>query len=558
MSTLAEVSSFGYYTGILYRLAGGEVFLFRILGLGLLLAAAALFSVAVVRTVNRQLNIADSKAEFLGKVSFIMIGGLVYYAWTIVTPSYNLLILAAILTAVGALLFGLEGCASRPPESRTPLAWFGLAGLAIGLGVLSKASSAVLLASMAILVVVVWPGPSRRQRLTASIALVAGGAAIGLFHALFFQAPQAYLDAIQRGIELKAILDPRYGTGMIGRVAAELTVLVEGVANYFGWWYLLWPALLFLAGRLLEGRRAKFPVIELICVTAVCVALVATYRTGAHLGAAGRFSMSVTYLSWATLTILVGVSAAWVSLPRIQEMDRQRSISLAVVVLLCIAMPIVFAFGSNNHIVIGASTGVASLLAAILVGLSLTVKATGGRWASVLGMAGLAIIATLTVATAGVSPYRLHGSLGTQVVDTDVGTPPTRLRLDEPTHRFFVEMSRLASECGFSPGDEIIDLTGRSPGIVFALGGRSPGTAWYAGGYPGSARAIGYWLSLASRESRRGAWLLTAPGSKDGFAPAPVLEPFGITFPDDFEHCGTATWPQVRKAIQLWRPTAQT
>lgn len=554
MSTLAEVSSFGYYTGILYRLAGGEIFLFRILGIGCLLSAGGLFSVSVVRTVNRQLDIADPRSILLGKVSFIMVGTLLYYAWTIVTPSYNLLILAALLTAVGALLFGLEESLNRPSGSRIPLAWFGLTGLAIGLGVLSKASSAVLLASMLLLAVLVWPGLDRGQRARATIALVAGGAAIGLLHALFFQAPLAYLDAVQLGIRSKVILDPRYGVGMIGRVGAELTVMGRSVADHYGWWYLLWPVVVILAGRLVEGQRRKARLVELVCVSGLCVALWAGYRWGGYLGASSRFSESVTYFSWAILLIAAGVSAALVSIHRFQELDRHRSIRLITVALLCLAMPVVFAFGTNNHILTAASTAVAPLFAAILVGLSLMTKATGGRWVSVLGVAGLAVTAAISVTTAGVKPYRLNGSLSAQVVDTDIGVPPTRLRLDEESHQFFVDMKRLAMDCGFSPGDEIIDLSQRSPGIVFALGGRSPGTAWYAGGYPGSAQATAFWLSLVSQQRRARAWLLTAPESKHGLAPAPTLQPFGITFPDDFVYCGTVTWPLLRKDLQLWRP----
>lgn len=557
MSTLAEVSSFGYYTGILYRLAGGEIFWFRILGVGFLLAAGGLFSVSVVRVINRQLDVADSNSMFLGKVSFIMVGGLLYYAWTIVTPSYNLLILAAILMSVGALLFGLEETLSRPPGSRMPLAWFGLAGLAIGLGVLSKASSALLLASTLLLTVLVWPGLDRGQRGKAAIALVAGGAAIGLLHALFFQAPLSYLDAVQLGIRSKGILDPRYGVGMISRVGAELTVLGRNVVDHYGWWYLLWPAVVILGGGLVEGQRRKARVVELLSVLGLGVALWASYRWGNYLDASGRFSQSVTYFSWAVLLIIAGVSAALVSIHRFRGMDRPRSIRLIIVLLLCLSMPVVFAFGTNNHILVGASTGVAPLFAAIVVGLSLMMKATGGRWAASLGMAGLAVIAAITVTTAGAKPYRLNGSLSAQVVDTDIGVPPTRLRLDSESHGFFVDMNRLATDCGFSPGDEIIDLSGRSPGVVFALGGRSPGTAWYAGGYPGSAEATSFWLSLVSQERRTRAWLLAAPGSTGGLEPAATLQPFGITFPGDFEHCGTVTWPLLKKDIQLWRPATR-
>ena len=91
LSTVADLRSFGYYTNILYRLAGGEIAWFRLLGVGCLLVAAGLFAVSAVRVINRQLQGAETAPAFLAKVAFIVVGVLLYYVWTIVTPSYNLL-----------------------------------------------------------------------------------------------------------------------------------------------------------------------------------------------------------------------------------------------------------------------------------------------------------------------------------------------------------------------------------------------------------------------------------------------------------------------------------
>ena len=167
----------------------------------------------------------------------------------------------------------------------------------------------------------------------------------------------------------------------------------------------------------------------------------------------------------------------------------------------------------------------------------------------------LAVVAATAVTTAGESPYRLNTDLAAQVVDTETGSPPSRLRLDEASHAFFVEMGRMAAACGFTPGEDIVDLTGQAPGLVFALGGLSPGSAWYAGGSPGSDEAAEHNLSLVPDERRRRAWLLaSSPGSRFAIEPAPVLRTFGIAFPEDFERCGAGVWPLIPLEIQLWRP----
>ena len=83
----AMVSAFGYYTGILYRLAGGDVATFRILGGISLLLTGVLFAIGAIRTINRQLDVSDNWAEFVSKISFISGGVFVYYARGLPTPS---------------------------------------------------------------------------------------------------------------------------------------------------------------------------------------------------------------------------------------------------------------------------------------------------------------------------------------------------------------------------------------------------------------------------------------------------------------------------------------
>ena len=115
-------------------------------------------------------------------------------------------------------------------------------------------------------------------------------------------------------------------------------------------------------------------------------------------------------------------------------------------------------------------------------------------------------------------------------------------------------MARIAAECGFVPGTELIDLTGSSPGVVFALGGRSPGSAWYPGGHPGSEDVAIYYLSLVPEEQLRRTWLLVAEDSPTAIDPDRVLQPYGRPFPRTYELCGYRSWPLLGIHIQLWKP----
>jgi hypothetical protein len=69
-------------------------------------------------------------------------------------------------------------------------------------------------------------------------------------------------------------------------------------------------------------------------------------------------------------------------------------------------------------------------------------------------------------------------------------------------------LRQAAFSAGFSTGTPILDLTGRHPGTVFALGGAAPGLPWLIGGLPGSADMVRAALGRVSCQDLAKAWLL--------------------------------------------------
>lgn len=71
-----------------------------------------------------------------------------------------------------------------------------------------------------------------------------------------------------------------------------------------------------------------------------------------------------------------------------------------------------------------------------------------------------------------------------------------------------ISKSRLA---GFGQGDPVIDLSGQSPGLLFAMGASNIGRPWFGGGYPGSFDYVALSLSRVPCKKLAEAWILTEP-----------------------------------------------
>jgi hypothetical protein len=99
----------------------------------------------------------------------------------------------------------------------------------------------------------------------------------------------------------------------------------------------------------------------------------------------------------------------------------------------------------------------------------------------------------------------------------------------------------LAKFANFERGTPMIDLSGHSPGILYAIGARSTGSAWIFGGYPnfsGSDKLAAIILERVSCKELSSAWLLLEPEGPVKIT-AEVLSSFGANLASDFQIKGT-------------------
>jgi hypothetical protein len=147
---------------------------------------------------------------------------------------------------------------------------------------------------------------------------------------------------------------------------------------------------------------------------------------------------------------------------------------------------------------------------------------------SVLLASGLAVTVALVTARTEF-PFQQHAALRLQNVPISVGpTAHQALLVDRETARYFTELGAELQRLGFRRGDGMIDMTGQSPGIVFAIGGVALGEPWLLGNYPGSTAFAKRALARVSCEQLVNAWILVAPEGERKISDA-VLRSAGLS-----------------------------
>ena len=205
-----------------------------------------------------------------------------------------------------------------------------------------------------------------------------------------------------------------------------------------------------------------------------------------------------------------------------------------------LALPAAYSFGANtNYWLKSIGAGIFWVLA----GLVLVVPAMNHpRFKSVLLSLALAsqMMTVLLVHYAMDHPYRQPQPLRENNTPVEVGKAGSTLILAESFERYLSEAMDLAKRGAFSRGTPMIDLTGRSPGLLYALGAKSIGQAWLVAGYPGSHEFAADALKRVACEELSVAWLLTEPGTDTAIS-SDVLSGFGADLSSDYEVIGTLT-----------------
>lgn len=432
------------------------------------------------------------------------------------TPNYNGLALHALfITGIGVVL------AERSHHFRSCMGWL-LIGLGGWLAFMAKPSTAFALA----IVLSIYLLGSKKISLRLLLLSICTAVALLLMSAWFIDGSvEAFARRIQLGINYGQHLNGNNTIMQIFRIdnfrfrvkdqliAAAITAI--GLAGIWG----------IITGK---PRGAFLAIAISICL----LSLIAALASGAIHGTIGLGEFQG--LSIFGVMLIAAVASFRFGGRGILKKISSAQWSMAA---LFISIPYVYAIGTNrNYWVNGSWAGIFILLA--FVTLLAPIARTRRNWAFALPLALCTqMVAAVLLQTGLEQPPRQPQPLRLNDTITEIGPQRSRLVLSSGFASYITASVGIAQENGFRSGTPVIDLTGHSPGILFALGAKSIGQPWILGGWPGTFEFAKASLDQVSCDEVASAWLLLESNGPNSISTG-LISALGPNFPAGYQKVG--------------------
>ncbi|SOE52602.1 hypothetical protein [Orrella dioscoreae] len=486
-------TQFGFVYHLLYVLLDGDIAALRRANILLTFGLAWGLSHGVLRY---SLTAAGAGAlwrpiQGLCTSGALACGALAAFNNNLLTPNYNTLNLQALTLTLWGVVLALH------PQRR---AW--LCGLVIGVGgalcFLAKPTSAIILGLLAFLCLAGRP----RRNLPVLVIAVAVAACSLLLAAIGIDGtPTAFLERLQRTQHS----DYQLGGGhdWLSLLKIDTFVLEPALFNHLVQLALLTAALTALAcfdKKLIRSLAIAGSLA--LGVTAVALSL-------GNIPITLPGSLFHGMLGWGIVLGLLPATLYYLAKVGNQTPQLDPVVAALLITLLC--LPHAYAFGTNNQYW---NLGGFALYFWILGGVLLFVSARAlhGKPPALLPAAAATQLLTVVMVGTGLTqPYRQPALIWTNTHPVAVGNTDSRLTITADAARYLEALTRDATQAGFLPDTPLIDLTGQSPTVLYALQAKPTGSAWLIGGYSLSGPFAINMLRLESCDDLAQAWLLREP-----------------------------------------------
>lgn len=483
-------SLFGFFWHIPYRLLDGDVAALRYLNVAITFVLSAFLCWSLLRRFIKGID------GPLIALAFSALG-LASFRWWLITPNYNSLTFQALML----ILIGLGQIDSINRFARTS-GWL-LIGIGGWIAALTKPTVALAIGLIVVIYVLVW----RRDRLLPMVgaALLAAGL-VTLSAFLIYGGLDALVARLWRGVEATTLLGSGHDLILILRIDAlsislrQIVIALAVCLTFFAvlrWRWLANPLVLF--GLALLPLGAAF-----IAVT-------------------GMDPLLIKPDDLFLLPLALAIAAAIVAGTKTLKTHWPTNLAVAVVLLV---LPHIFALGTNNNYwVVASLAGLFWFLsAAVLIAASSSQTEGAG---ALLPLAAIAPLLTASVLNIGMhAPHRQVFDL--RRYDAVLELPGRGQVVTSPAFRdYFAGAARAASAADLVPGTPVVDLSGRSPTLLYVLDVHPLGQAWMVGAYPGSNPVAIAALGLESCTDLARAWLLLEPDGPRHLDEPAILASFG-------------------------------
>jgi hypothetical protein len=513
-----SVTQFGFVYHPLYRLVGGDIALLRQGNVLVIFVSAFALCASLLHSIFAERNDGKSGSRIwiVSLALVIAASSLTFFDLWLPTPSYNSLAFTSLIfAAIGVLI------TSREASTLSLIGWV-LIGTAGAFSFLAKPTSAAVLGCV-VVVYLTTAGKVWIRGLLISVigaAMLLGGAALVIDESI-----GKFLHRLLEGARIGSLLTPDQPIALMFRVDS----FHFGRAQRVNFALLLAITLAAMVLGTLAGAAARVGVaVMAIVLTGLCIVV-----------SAGALLPNIPYYPfqpmqfWA-INFAVVLSFLFDS-RRSSLLPSRNAVALAAFL---ITLPYVYAFGTgNNYWEQGGRAGFFWFLAGIVI--SAELAARSAEWRILTPIAAAALLVTTSVVLAAVEhPYRQTQPLRLQANKTEVGPDNATLFLTGDAATYIRDLRRIAADNGLKAGDPLLDLSGRSPGSVYAMGGRPPGAGWILAGYPGSNEFFRAALANESCDVLGAMWILTEPSLSASFS-ASLLQPYGIDILRDYQEAGS-------------------
>lgn len=503
-----SLSQFGFIYHPLYLLFGGDISLIRKVNILLIFGLSWMLVFTLLRGVFDEDR--RGKIQRLAFAFGFASGSLIFFSEWLPTPSYNSLNLQAFLIAVTGL------ASAQSSINRESI--FGWALIAIGgwLAFMAKPSSAAVLAGCAFIYILL------ARKLNFKLALFCGGVT------LFLLVLSAFLiDGSVSGFILRFQIAMKFvdylggGYSVVDLLRADDFLLNEQDTILF--WSVLLVSL--LVALMMYSARKVLNIFGGACagVAVILILLLVSFKFLITLDG-GEYHRLLMFSVPASMVLF---SIAVVKHRFFFHVSISRWL-IGVVFLVC---PHIYAFGTNNNYwKVGGLVGFFWLLAGLVLVVPVVREAKAGKALLPFVLATQLIVVVLLL-TGMETPYRQPEPLRLNTHTIKIGQSGSSLVLSQDYATYLTAAITDSSKAGFQPNTPVIDLTGQSPSVLFAIGATNIGQAWMIGGYPGSFHMATEALKRVPCEQLAAAWLLNEPEGPRSLSDS-LVSTFGASLSD--------------------------
>lgn len=534
-----SVTQFGFFYHPLYKLFAGNIATLRQanvlfnFALSWMLADIILQKLFAVKSNQRISRTIISAAFATASATALVFSG----AW-LSTPSYNSLALQSLLiTALGMLMAG------KSSNLKSATGWL-LIGLGTALACLAKPPTALVL--LVLIAIYMLSASKMNIKLVALSAIFA--TSLVLFFALAVDGSVfTFSDRLLGGLEVASLLQS-------GHTSIGLFRIDRFHMGQYGIFFLTLVALaFFLASYSFYTRKIFLQQVGLlICIAifAACLAIISGLYFPLPVPAEFR---GLLILAIPLAAVVLGVVSC-----RFQGLLLMPQANWALAATLML-LPYAYAFGTtNNYWMVFTNASIFWVLGG-LVFIGATAPSKSLTMLIPVGL-GVQLLSIFLIQSGIQLPYRQPQPLTSNDFKIDIGRPGSSLSVSGDFGRYISEANDVAFKSGLKQGQPVIDLTGRSPGLLYAIGASNIGQAWTLGGYPGSEKLASAMLKKAACTELSVSWLLVEPDGL-GRISAAILSSYGANIESDFERVGGFYTPlgagghKESKRQELLKPT---